>query len=170
MLNYYYALRFKGKIEDAKAYFSTKPEEDSSKKFRVSELAYGTKFTKFAKEFLSDENQKPTTLNNNVQLIAYVRHSTIHRNSIDIDKYENDILEKFKEIVEKQGKTKEDWEIFNLGRKVQFKQNSSFSLVKRVTNEFSQRFLWHICFFATAHSQSKKAKEPQSQRTKTDRK
>lgn len=65
-----------------------------------------------------------------------IEFSTIHRNSIDIDKYENDILEKFKEILEKQDKTKEDWEIFNLGRKVQFKQNSSFSLVKRVTNEF----------------------------------
>lgn len=141
LLNYYYALRFKGKIDEAKTYFSAKAaEEDTPKKFRVSELAYGTKFTKFAKEFLSEEN-KPTTLNTNVQLIAYVRHSTIHRNSADIDKYESDILGQFELVVKKESKerSKEDWDIFNLGRKIQFKQNTSFSLVKRVTNEFVEK-------------------------------
>jgi hypothetical protein len=35
-----------------------------------------------------------------------------------------------------------------------------------LTNK-SQRIWWHICIFATAHSQTKKAKEPPSQRTKT---
>ncbi|HNE51127.1 MAG TPA: hypothetical protein PKM51_05910 [Chitinophagales bacterium] len=68
----------------------------------------------------------------------HVRHSTIHRNSIDIEKYENEVIEKFELVVKKESKdrTKEDLDIFNLGRKIQFKQNSSFSLAKRVTNEF----------------------------------
>jgi hypothetical protein len=141
LLNYYYALRFKGKIAEAKTHFNVKADEekDNSRKFRVSELSYSTKFTSFAKEFLS-ENNRPTTLNTNIQSIAYVRHSTVHRNSYDIDAYETEKLKEFEVVLKKENKdrTKEDWDLFNLGRKIQFKQNTSFSLVKRVTIEFVQ--------------------------------
>jgi hypothetical protein len=141
LLNYYFALRFRGKIDEAKKYFGTdsksNDEENTKKAFRVSELPYGTKFTKYAIEFLVDENKKPTKLNWNIKNIAYVRHTSIHRNTIDIEKYEQDILNKFELLNKDKGeKTKEDWELFNLGVKIQFKHNSSFSLVKRVTLEF----------------------------------
>jgi len=141
LLNYYYALRFKGRIEEAKTHFNFKADDENvnSRKFRVSELSYSAKFTSFAKEFLS-ENNRPTTLNTNIQSIAYVRHSTVHRNSYDIDAFESEKLKEFEEVLKKENKerTKEDWDLFNLGRKIQFKQNTSFSLVKRVTIEFVQ--------------------------------
>jgi hypothetical protein len=141
LLNYYYDIRFRDKFDDAKQYFGNESknnvEESTKKGIRVSELPYGTKFTKFAIEYLVDENKKPTKLNKNIQNIAYVRHTTIHRNTIDIEKYEQDILNKFEILSkDKSNKTKEDWKLFNLGVKVQFKHNSSFSLVKRVMIEF----------------------------------
>jgi hypothetical protein len=142
LLNYYYALRFKGKIPEAMTYFNLKTNEEEknmARKFRVSQLSYGAKFTNFAKEFLS-ENNKPTTLNTNIQSIAYVRHSTVHRNSYEIDDFEMEKLKEFQDLLKKENteRTKEDWDLFNLGRKIQFKQNTSFSLVKRVTVEFVQ--------------------------------
>jgi hypothetical protein len=141
LLNYYYAIRFKGRIDQAKEhfYFKAYDGKDNPKKFRISELSYNLKFTSFAKEFLSDNN-RPTTLNTNIQSIAYVRHSTLHRNSYDIEAYETEKLKEFDEVLTKESKdrTKEDWDLFNLGRKIQFKHNTSFSLVKRVTIEFVQ--------------------------------
>ena len=38
-----------------------------------------------------------------------------------------------------------------------------------LTFHFNQRFWWHICIFADTQSQTKNAKEPPSQHTKTDR-
>lgn len=139
LLNYYYALRFKSKEAEGVKYFSateaTSDTEGSKKKFRVSEIPYGTKFTKFAREFLSPEGRS-STLNWNIQNIAYVRHSTVHRNSADISSYEKEKLDKYEEIKSKTERTKEEKELYALGVKIQFKQNSSFSLVKKSTLEF----------------------------------
>jgi hypothetical protein len=138
LLNYYYALKFKNKSEEGNKYFygENQSEQDVSKKrFRVSEIPYGTKFTKFAIDFLTKE-RKSSTLNWNIQNIAYVRHSTVHRNSVDISSHEQDILKKYEVIKEKIERTKEEKELYALGVKVLFKQNSSFSLVKKSTLEF----------------------------------
>jgi hypothetical protein len=138
LLNYYYALKFKNKSEEGNKYFygENQSEQDVTKKrFRVSEIPYGTKFTKFAKDFLTKEG-KSSTLNWNIQNIAYVRHSTVHRNSVDISSHEQDILKKYEVIKEKIERTKEEKELYALGVKVLFKQNSSFSVVKKSTLEF----------------------------------
>ena len=79
---------------------------------------------------------KSSTLNWNIQNIAYVRHSTVHRNSVDISSHEKDVLEKYEIIKGKTDRTKEEKESYALGVKIQFKQNSSFSLVKKSTLEF----------------------------------
>ena len=139
LLNYYYALRFENKADEGVKYFSitenTSNSESIKRKFRVSEIPYGTKFTKFAIEFLSPQG-KSSTLNWNIQNIAYVRHSTVHRNSVDISSHEKDVLEKYEIIKGKTDRTKEEKEFYALGVKIQFKQNSSFSLVKKSTLEF----------------------------------
>lgn len=138
LLNYYYALKFKNKSEEGYKYFygeNQNESDGSKKKFRVSEIPYGTKFTKFAIEFLTKEG-KSTTLNWNIQNIAYVRHSTVHRNSVDISSYEQDVLNKYESLKDKKDRTKEEKELYALGVKIQFKQASSFSVVKRSTLEF----------------------------------
>ena len=71
-----------------------------------------------------------------IQKIAYVRNSSIHRNTIDIDKYENDTYKKYLDIKSKQSKSQDEWKIYNEGNKIEFKRSESFSLVKRRTAEF----------------------------------
>ena len=141
LLNYYYTIRFNSKEELTK-YFTFGKE-------RVSEIPYSTKWAKFAQEFLIEEKEvfdkftnskvlkkKPTPLNYDIQKIAYVRNSSIHRNTIDIDKYENDTYKKYLEIKLKQSKSQDEWKIYNEGNKIEFKKSESFSLVKKRTAEF----------------------------------
>jgi hypothetical protein len=141
LLNYYFTKRFPTNTQEAKEYFTQNQkatEEKNTRGFRVSEVPYNTKFISFAKEFLMDEKGKPTPLNNNIQNIAYVRHSSIHRNSIDIDSYESDILKKFEAIQNTKRTTQAEWDIFNKGVKITFKRNSSFTLVRKVILEFAE--------------------------------
>lgn len=155
LLNYYYTIRFNSKEELTK-YFTFGNNPDKKVKERVSEIPYSSKWAKFSQEFLQngrigDINKK--TINFDLQKIAYVRNSSIHRNTIDIKKYEDEIFQKYLpikkrkseldkkkwkniEIREEEKLSKEDWEIFNVGNKIEFKRSESFSLVKRRTAEF----------------------------------
>jgi hypothetical protein len=88
-----------------------------------------------------------------LQKIAYVRNSSIHRNTIDIKKYENEMYQKYlpikrrknaldkkkwrnEEIREEEKLNEDEWGIFNVGNKIEFKKSESFSLVKKRTAEF----------------------------------
>lgn len=148
LLNYYYTIRFKKK-EELQEYFKFTNDSNEVVKTRVSEIPYSSKWSKFAQEFLMTEkkwidkmtgeekNKKVATpLNYDIQKIAYVRNSSIHRNTVEIEKYENELFNKYKQIKSKQNKNQEDWKIYNEGNKVEFKRSESFSLVKRRTVEF----------------------------------
>ena len=158
LLNYYYTIRFKDKSEFEK-YFTQEDKEGNAikpKYSRVSEIAYSIKWSKFAQEFLQGGNVgevKKKTINYDLQKIAYVRNSSIHRNTTDIDCFENEMYKKYIPVKTKKSKfdkkdwkkepngedeklTQEEWEIFNTGNKIEFKKSESFSLVKRRTAEF----------------------------------
>ena len=75
-------------------------------------------------------------MNYDIQKIAYVRNSSIHRNTIDIEKHEDILFQKYIEIRPKPSKSQDEWNIYNEGSKVEFKRNESFSLVKKRTAEF----------------------------------
>ena len=148
LLNYYYTIRFQSK-EDLQQYFKFTNDQNEVVKTRVSEIPYSSKWAKFANEFLMTEKKwtdKLTgeekvkkvaiPLNYDVQKIAYVRNSSIHRNTIEIENYEDELFRKYIEIKTKQNKSKDEWNIYNEGNKVEFKRSESFALVKKRTLEF----------------------------------
>lgn len=165
LLNYYYTIRFNSKEELTK-YFTFGNNPNEKVKERVSEIPYSSKWAKFSQEFLMKESEitdKQTgekkikkiakALNYDIQKIAYVRNSSIHRNTTDIKKYETETYQKYlpiksrknalakkkwknEEIREEEKLTQDDWNIFNIGNKIEFKKSESFSLVKRRTAEF----------------------------------
>ncbi|MFN8346137.1 MAG: hypothetical protein U0X91_14110 [Spirosomataceae bacterium] len=144
LLNYYFTLRFKDNDSNFRKYFGIDDEENAKK--RVSEIPYGSKFLKFAKEFLMGD-KGPTQLNHSIQHIAYVRHSTIHRNSIDIDTYENEILDAYVKInnINPSDRTKEQKALFSLGIKIDFKKKRNFDKVSKTTIEFINVIRPKIC-------------------------
>ena len=155
LLNYYYTIRFNSK-EELSEYFRFGNDDKKEKYSRVSEIPYSTKWAKFSQEFLQsgkvgEINKK--TINFDLQKVAYVRNSSIHRNTTDIKKYEDEMYGKYlpikakkntldrkkwknEEIREEEKLAQEDWDIFNIGNKIEFKRSESFSLVKRRTAEF----------------------------------
>ncbi|MGV6829342.1 MAG: hypothetical protein ACWA45_08090 [Flavobacteriales bacterium] len=148
LLNYYYTIRFQSK-EELQEYFKFTNDPKEVVKTRVSEIPYSSKWAKFANEFLMTEKKwtdKMTgeekikkvaiPLNYDIQKIAYVRNSSIHRNTIDIEKYEDELFQKYIEIKSKPSKSQDEWNIYNEGNKVEFKLSESFSLVKKRTAEF----------------------------------
>jgi len=155
LLNYYYTIRFQSK-EELQQYFKFTNDPKEVVKTRVSEIPYSSKWSKFAQEFLQDGRIGSTnkkTINYDIQKIAYVRNSSIHRNSKDIQKYEDETFTKYQpiktrkidldkrkkrgdRIPEEENLSKEEWDIFNVGNKIEFKRSESFSLVKRRTAEF----------------------------------
>lgn len=155
LLNYYYTIRFQSK-EELQQYFKFKNDPNEVVKTRVSEIPYSSKWSKFAQEFLQAGrvgNTSTKTINYDVQKIAYVRNSSIHRNSKDIKKYEDNLFNKYlpikgrkndldkrarrnENIPEEEKLTQEEWDIFNVGNKIEFKRSESFSLVKKRTAEF----------------------------------
>jgi|GEM_PF-4992720 len=148
LLNYYYTIRFQSK-EELQQYFKFTNDPNEVVKTRVSEIPYSSKWAKFANEFLMTEKERTNKmtgeistkkvaipLNYDIQKIAYVRNSSIHRNTVEIDKYENELFKRYQEIKSKPNKNQEEWKIYNEGNKVEFKRSESFSLVKRRTAEF----------------------------------
>lgn len=144
ILNYYFTIRFSDNLEDAKKYFSSRDDNSDDLKnmesvnYRVSKIPYGTKFFYFSKEFMSEPG-KSMALSFSLQNIAYVRNSTIHKNSIDIDKYEEEIYIKYRQLRKKYNNDKlkysdlsddEDKEIFSLGQKIGYKKEKNFTKVK----------------------------------------
>lgn len=148
LINYYYTIRFQSK-EELQQYFKFKNYPKEVVKTRVSEIPYSFKWAKFANEFLmtekkctdkmtGEEKMKKVAipLNYDIQKIAYVRNSSIHRNTIDIEKYEYELFQKYIAIKSKPNKSEDEWNIYNEGNKVEFKLSESFSLVKKRTAEF----------------------------------
>ena len=148
LLNYYYTIRFNSK-EELTRYFTFGNSPNTTNNSRVSEIPYSIKWAKFSQEFIMRDNERidkltgeksikkvATPLNYDIQKIAYVRNSSIHRNTVDIDKYENETYQKYITIKSKQVKSPEEWKIYNEGNKIEFKKSESFSLVKKRTAEF----------------------------------
>lgn len=148
LLNYYYTIRFNSK-EELTRYFTFGNSPNTTNNSRVSEIPYSSKWGKFSREFMMRDNERidkltgeksikkvATPLNYDIQKIAYVRNSSIHRNTVDIDKYENETYQKYITIKSKQDKSEEEWKIYNVGNKIEFKKSESFSLVKKRTAEF----------------------------------
>jgi hypothetical protein len=148
LLNYYYTIRFNSKEELIK-YFTFRNSPNTTTNSRVSEIPYSSKWAKFSQEFLMRDSERidkltgekkvkkvAIPLNYDIQKIAYVRNSSIHRNTVDIDKYENETYQKYFIIKSKPVRSEEDWKIYNEGNKIEFKKSESFSLVKRRTAEF----------------------------------
>jgi hypothetical protein len=155
LLDYYYTIRFSTK-EELINYFKFGNDPNEKVKERVSEIPYSTKWAKFSQEFLQsgkigEINKK--TINFDLQKIAYVRNSSIHRNTTDIEKYETETFKKYlpikarksvldkkkwrsEEVRDEEKLTQDEWDIFNIGNKIEFKKSESFSLVKRRTTEF----------------------------------
>lgn len=150
ILNYYFSIRFSDNLEEAKNYFSSRDDNSDDLKnmesvnYRVSKIPYGTKFFYFSREFMS-ERGKSMALSFSLQNIAYVRNSTIHKNSIDIDQYEEGIYLKYLQLPKKYNNDKlkyadllniEDKEIFSLGQKIAYKKEKNFTRVKDSISKF----------------------------------
>ena len=148
LLNYYFTIRFNSKEELTK-YFTFGNSPNTTSNSRVSEIPYSSKWAKFSQEFMMIDSERidkltgektikkvATPLNYDIQKIAYVRNSSIHRNTVDIDKYENETYNAYLTIKSKQGKSQEEWKVYNEGNKIEFKKSESFSLVKKRTIEF----------------------------------
>ena len=139
LLNYYYAIRFRTE-EGLTKYF----EFYENEKFPViSKISYARKFTKFAKEFLKEGQVDGTktnkqTINFGIQKIAYVRNLSIHRSTIDIDKYEDDTYKKYLEINKKpkEQRSEEERKIHRRGNEIKFKREQRFLLVNEYTEGF----------------------------------
>ena len=138
LLNYYYILRLMDKLEPEITEFFAY-DEKSKKYSSISEVPYNSKWIKFANEFLQTGNIgdiKRKTINYDIQKIAYVRNSSIHRNTKDTKKYEDELYKKYLVLKSKEEKSSEEWDIYNKGNRIEFKKNESFSVVRRRTAEF----------------------------------
>jgi len=148
LLNYYFTIRFNSKEELTK-YFTFGNSPNTTSNSRVSEIPYSSKWAKFSQEFIMRDSERidkltgekiikkvATPLNYDIQKIAYVRNSSIHRNTVDIDKYENETYNAYLTIKSKKVKSQEEWKVYNEGNKIEFKKSESFSLVKKRTAEF----------------------------------
>lgn len=136
LLNYYYWLKLSDNVILFESFFPCKEGQKQAE--HVSEIPYATKFTKFAREFLRDSLNSPTKTNFGIQNIAYVRHSTLHRNSAEIEKYEKDALleyNRIKRIVNIE-RTPEEKKSYSLGVKIEFKQKRDFIKAEVFLNNF----------------------------------
>jgi hypothetical protein len=131
LLNYYYTLRFLGKLEpEITAFFSF---DDKSKYSRISKVPYSLKWTKFSQEFLQTGkvgNVNTKTINYDIQKITYVRNSSIHKNTLEIEKYEDNILEKYNNLPGGRYTNDDEKNTYFTGMSISFKRTQNFSLVK----------------------------------------
>lgn len=137
LLNYYYTLRFTGKLEpEITSFFAY---DDKSKYSRISKVPYSNKWTKYSQEFLQEGNVgevKKKTINYDIQKIAYVRNSTIHKNTLEINAYEDKIFEKYNNLPNNRYTNDDEKQIYFTGMSIAFKRNENFSLVKNRTLDF----------------------------------
>lgn len=131
LLNYYFTLRFEGKLEpEITAFFSY---NEHSKYSRISKVPYSNKWAKFSQEFLQTgrvDDVSTKTINYDIQKIAYVRNSSIHKNTLEIKAYEDDIFEKFNKLTNNRYTNDEEKIIYFTGMSIAFKRNENFSIVK----------------------------------------
>lgn len=163
LLNYYYTLRFKTN-EAISKYFKF----NNRRYTRISEIPYASKFVKYADEFLQKTKYKqnaitgqqtkklvPTPLNYDIQKIAYIRNASIHRNSASQAAEEETALKKYHIVRQRKedGKTltKEEWEIFNIGNRIEFRNKESFATVKKRTLEFIENIKPEILKYQSAN-------------------
>lgn len=140
LLNYYYSLRFSSEVE-IKRYFTVANGDQNKTKSKISEIPAALKWSKFAQEFLQDRDKKIDgvnlrSLNYDIQKIAYVRNSSSHRNSYEIEDYEEDVYRDYLRIKSKSERSAEEQKIFWLGNKIEFKRRESFSIVRNRTEAF----------------------------------
>lgn len=139
LLNYYYTLRFANKsATDITTFFAFKDEKFN----RISKVPYTNKWAKFSQEFLQDGkpigNVKLKTINYDIQKIAYVRNSSIHKNTLEIKQYEDNILNKYKALPGGRYSNDEEKKVYFTGMSIEFKRRQNFSLVKNRTLEFGK--------------------------------
>lgn len=136
LINYYYSLRFTTKDEMSE-YFSFNGRTENYE--RISEIKYSVKWSKFAMEFLVEGDvlgTKRKTINYDIQKIAYVRNSSIHRNTKNIKAYENSILKNYKRLPGGRWRNDHERSIWKKAQGIMLKRDGNFALVKKRTAEF----------------------------------
>lgn len=134
LFNYYYYIRFLNKGPEAITYFTTVIDGKSIPgKEKVSDISFSTKSIQFSKEFLNGKS-----LNFEIQKIAYVRNSSIHKNPVDIISKEEAILKEYERVklIDKTNRTKEEKKAYQKGTEVEFKRGGRFDLAKKNLVDF----------------------------------